>query len=208
MDKDIQEMFQSKNREILITNLKFDLDKNVASLLDTITNIYNLEFDTAIMKIIAILNDGSILDADKFITDKINKVKLECYNSIEKQLLDKKNIILSKIDVLEFEESDMAKYYDLVFDSTKSFKEKLKEEAKVIFNQVDTELEEYIIGIVNEDNKELVCSRVTDYLNNRLYGKLETKVHMEVMLRDNNLINKAKEVYLRFQEITSQTIKN
>lgn len=208
MDKDIQEMFQSKNREILITNLKFDLDKNVASLLDTITNIYNLEFDTAIKKIIAILNDGSILDADKFITDKINKVKIECYNSIEKQLLDKKNIILSKIDVLEFEESDMAKYYDLVFDSTKSFKEKLKEEAKVIFNQVDTELEEYIIGVVNEDNKELVCSRVTDYLNNRLYGKLETKVHMEVMLRDNNLINKAKEVYLRFQEITSQTIKN
>ena len=34
MDKDIQEMFQSKNREILITNLKFDLDKNVASLED------------------------------------------------------------------------------------------------------------------------------------------------------------------------------
>lgn len=208
MDKDIQEMFQSKNREILITNLKFDLDKNVASLLDTLTNIYNLEFDTAIKKIIAILNDGSILDADKFITDKINKVKIECYNSIEKQLLDKKNIILSKIDVLEFEESDMAKYYDLVFDSTKSFKEKLKEEAKVIFDQINTELEEYIIRVVNEDNKELVCSRVTDYLNNRLYGKLETKVHMEVMLRDNNLINKAKEVYLRFQEITSQTIKN
>lgn len=208
MDKDIQEMFQSKNREILITNLKFDLDKNVASLLDTLTNIYNLEFDTAIKKIIAILNDGSILDADKFITDKINKVKIECYNSIEKQLLDKKNIILSKIDVLEFEESDMAKYYDLVFDSTKSFKEKLKEEAKVIFDQIDIELEEYIIRVVNDDNKELVCSRVTDYLNNRLYGKLETKVHMEVMLRDNNLINKAKEVYLRFQEITSQTIKN
>ena len=40
MDRDIQEMFRSKNREILIKNLKYDLDKNVNSLLDTITNIY------------------------------------------------------------------------------------------------------------------------------------------------------------------------
>ena len=28
---------------------------------------------------------------------------------------------------------------------------------------------------------------------------------MEIMLRDNNLINKAKESYLRFQDISSRT---
>ena len=37
------------------------------------------------------------------------------------------------------------------------------------------------------------------------YEKLETKLHMEIMLRDNNLINKAKEGYLRYQEISSKT---
>ena len=30
---------------------------------------------------------------------------------------------------------------------------------------------------------------------------------MELMLRDNNLINKAKESYLRFQEISNKTTK-
>ena len=47
-------MFHEKNRLIIINNLKYDLDKNINSLLDTITNIFNLVFDTAIRNIISI----------------------------------------------------------------------------------------------------------------------------------------------------------
>ena len=55
------------------------------------------------------------------------------------------------------------------------------------------------------EKQEITLKRIQDYLQNRLYGKLETKLHMEIMLRDNNLINKAKEGYLRYQEICAKT---
>ena len=127
MDKDIREMFKEKNRAILITNLKYDLDKNINSLLDTITNIFNLEFDTAIKKIMAILEDSEILNSNKFITESINKMKLESYQKVEELLKDKKNILEKEIDNLEFEEEVLSEYYDIVFKTTKEFKDNLKE---------------------------------------------------------------------------------
>ena len=208
MDKDIQEMFRSKNREILIANLKFDLEKNVNSLIDTITNIYNLEFDTAIKKIIAILNDAGINKEDKFVSENISKLKMDSYNTFEELLLNKKEKLDSRIDILQFEEDEINKYYDFVFDTTKNLKETLKDKYNKLFEKIDTKFAGFLLKKVSDEEKELACTRVADYLNNRLYGKLETKIHMEVMLRDNNLINKAKEGYVRFQEITSKTIKN
>ena len=62
-----------------------------------------------------------------------------------------------------------------------------------------------IDSLDNVDKHDILLSRIQDYLFNRLYGKLENKIHMELTLRDNNLINKAKEGYLRYQEICSKT---
>lgn len=209
MDKDIREMFKEKNRAILITNLKYDLDKNINSLLDTITNIFNLEFDTAIKKIMAILEDSEILNSNKFITESINKMKLESYQKVEELLKDKKNILEKEIDNLEFEEEVLSEYYDIVFKTTKEFKDNLKEYSIENIQKEGIELlNNFVLERVDKAKEELTINRITDYLSNRLYGKLETKIHMEIMLRDNNLINKAKESYLRFQEITSKTIKN
>ena len=209
MDKDIREMFKEKNRAILITNLKYDLDKNINSLLDTITNIFNLEFDTAIKKIMAILEDSEILNSNKFITESINKMKLESYQKVEELLKDKKNILEKEIDNLEFEEEVLSEYYDIVFKTTKEFKDNLKEYSIENIQKEGIELlNNFVLERVDKAKEELTINRITDYLSNRLYGKLETKIHMEIMLRDNNLINKAKESYLRFQEITNKTIKN
>lgn len=209
MDKDLVKMFKEKNRAILITNLKFDLEKNINSLLDTVTNIFNLEFDTAIKKIIAILEDSEINNSNKFITDSINNMKMKSYNSIDELLNSKKSDLIEKINNLEFEEECLNEYYDTVLNTTKEFKEKLKE---ISIMNVQEEginlLNEFVLKNKNESKDGLTLSRINDYLSNRLYGKLETKVHMEIMLRDNNLINKAKESYLRFQEITNKTIKN
>lgn len=209
MDKELVKMFKEKNKAILITNLKFDLEKNLNSLLDTVTNIFNLEFDTAIKKIIAILEDSDINDSNKFITDSINKMKMQSYNNIDELLNSKKNTLMEKIDNLEFEEECLNEYYDTVLNTTKEFKEKLKELSIVNVQEEGLEiLNQFVLEHAHESKEKLAVSRVTDYLSNRLYGKLETKIHMEIMLRDNNLINKAKESYLRFQEITNKTVKN
>lgn len=209
MDKDLKEMFREKNKLIIINNLKYDLDKNIDSLLDTITNIFNLEFDTAIKNIISINEDSGILNSNKFITDVVSQMKLQSYSEIDEALKVKKEEIAKKIDDLEFEESSLNEYYDHVLQTTKDFKIQLNQ---VSIFEVQKKglgiLSQFILEHVDEEKEKLAISRVTDYLKSRLYGKLETKVHMEIMLRDNNLINKAKESYLRFQEISARTTDN
>ena len=122
MDKDIDEIFREKNREILINNLKYDLSKNIDNLLGTITNIFNLEYDTAIRNIVLILKDAGLNDSDKFVTNLINEIKLTNYNNIDEIIKNKKDMLLNSIDNLKFEEEDMNKYYDLVLSTTKKIK--------------------------------------------------------------------------------------
>ena len=208
MNKDIDTIFREKNREILINNLKYDLDKNVVSLLDTITNIFNLEYDIAIKNILTILDDASIDDGASFVTKAINEMKLSDYNYVDEIVKNKKDILLNKIDELSFEEEDMNKYYDLVFDTTKKLKSDLNYHFSEVFEASDIKLDMFIVDNTKDSEQDIANSRVTDYLKNRLYGKLETKIHMEIMIRDNNLINKAKESYLRYQEITNRTVNN
>ena len=208
MNKDIDTIFKEKNREILINNLKYDLDKNVVSLLDTITNIFNLEYDIAIKNILTILGDASIDDGASFVTKAINEMKLSDYNYVDEIVKNKKDILLNKIDELSFEEEDMNKYYDLVFDTTKKLKNDLNYHFSEVFEASDIKLDMFIVDNTKDSEQDIANSRVTDYLKNRLYGKLETKIHMEIMIRDNNLINKAKESYLRYQEITNRTVNN
>lgn len=206
MDKEIIEMFKEKNKIILINSLQYDIEKNMTSLLETITNIFNLEFDTAIKNIISIYEDALFLDSKKFVTETVNKIKMDSYKELE-VLLDGKKVQLEEaISNIEFDEDHIQQYYDMVLETTKSLKEELNRYS--IVNVLDRALdifEKQIFSKIDKDNQELLMSRINDYLKNRLYGKLETKIHMEIMLRDNNLINKAKEGYLRYQEICAKT---
>ena len=200
MDRDIQDLFKEKNRDILITNLKYDLDKNIGSLMETITNIFNLEFDTAIIKMEAILLDSGIDDSKKFLTKTLNNMKLDSFKTLDRLINSKKNKVLEGIETLTFEQDDMDKYYDLVLKTTKDLKEELSKDIDTILEEDNRIIDEYA------NISELTNTRLEEYLTNRLYGKLETKIHMEIMLRDNNLINKAKEGYLRYQEICEKTM--
>lgn len=206
MDKDIINMFKEKNKQILINSLEYDIEKNITSLLETITNIFNLEFDSAIKNISSIYEDANISNGKKFITDVINKIKLDSYSELE-VLLDKKKTLLEEaISKIEFDLEHTQKYYDMVLETTKNLKEELNKYSIVnVQKEAYSLFEKQIMGESSIENRDLLLSRIYDYLINRLYGKLETKIHMEIMLRDNNLINKAKEGYLRYQEICAKT---
>ena len=200
MEMDIQELFKKKNKDILITNLKYDLDKNIGSLMETISNIFTLEFDTAITKMEAILSDSGIDNSKSSLTETINNMKLDSFKLLDKLINDKKNKVLKRIETLTFDLDNMNSYYELVLNTTKDLKDKLTEGILKVLEDNNNIIVEY----PNID--ELTNTRLEDYINERLYGKLETKIHMEIMLRDNNLINKAKEGYLRYQEICEKTM--
>lgn len=206
MDKDIINMFKEKNKQILINSLEYDIEKNITSLLETITNIFNLEFDSAIKNISSIYEDANISNSQKFITDVINKIKLDSYSELEVLLDNKKKLLEEAISKIEFDLEHTQKYYDMVLETTKNLKEELNKYSIVnVQKEAYALFEKQIMGESSIENRDLLLSRIYDYLINRLYGKLETKIHMEIMLRDNNLINKAKEGYLRYQEICAKT---
>ena len=189
MDKDIQHIFKKKNKEMLITTLKYDLDKNIGSLMETISNIFNLEYDEAIKKVEEIVTEEVF---DREIINMIENTRIDTYEMVEELINRKKIIVANSIETLVFEEEKINNYYDVILNTTKFLKDEFS-------NRIKEEMVELNNGFVS---KNIISEKLEDYLINRLCGKLITKIHMEIMLRDNNLINKAKESYIKYNQIT------
>lgn len=198
MDKDIQEMFSQKNREILIHNLELDIERNMEVLKDTLTNIFNLQFDIAIKNIVSIYDD-EVQRQD--IAKVLVPLKSKSFLLLNNQINVKQAQLLEQIKNLEFKEEQMDIYYKTVFDSTTPVIQ--------IFESDDiSELLKISIGDLFNlysgiDNT--ICKRIEDYIHLRLFGKLREKVEQEFLIRDNNLSNKGKESYLKFQELQERT---
>ena len=189
MDKDIQEMFSQKNREILIHNLELDIERNMEVLKDTLTNIFNLQFDIAIKNIVSIY-DNEVQRQD--IAKVLVPLKSKSFLLLNDQINVKQAQLLEQIKNLEFKEEQMDIYYETVFESTSpviqvfesdDISELLKISIGDLFNLYS--------GIDNT-----ICKRLEDYIHLRLFGKLREKVEQEFLIRDNNLSNKGKESYL------------
>jgi len=126
MELDITNLFKEKNKSILLTTLKYDIEKNIASVLETMVNIFNNEFDTAIIKVTSIYEDSENMDSKKYITDTINQMKLDSYKEIESLLNDKKIRLEEILNHLEFTDEEFQKYYDMVTETTNDLKVALK----------------------------------------------------------------------------------
>lgn len=203
MDKDIQEMFQQKNREILIHNLELDVERNIEVLNETLANIFNHQFDIAIKNISLMYQEKEQI---KELTRKLITLKSQTFLALQKVIQQKKDALLLEVSQLEFEENQMREYYDFVFTTT--------EEMQSFFQREEMEhlLEETIAAfdLMNQscfqgDELEMVNSRIHDYIRYRLFGKLIERLKEEFLIRDNNLTNKGKESYEKFQELESKT---
>lgn len=198
MDKDIQEMFSQKNREILINNLELDIERNMGVLNDTLTNIFNLQFDIAIKNIVSIYND-TVQRND--IAKVLVPLKSKSFLLLNEQIIVKQKQLLEQIKVLEFEEEQMEEYYETVFDTTFAVIHVFEsEEMSDLLKSSISDLFNLYSGIDNT-----LCKRIEDYIYLRLFGKLKEKVEEEFFIRDNNLSNKGKESYLKFQELQERT---
>ena len=195
MDKDIQHLFKKKNKEMLITTLRYDLDKNIGSLMETISNIFNLEFDECIKRVEGILTEDVF---NREIINTIEEAHIDMYEMVEALVNKKKLVVSNSIETLVFEQDKINNYYDVILNTTKFLKDELVIKIKEELIKLNNNLVE----------KKANDPKIASYLNDRLSEKLITKIHMEIMLRDNSLINKAKEGYLRYQDITNKTIDN
>lgn len=206
MDQEIISMFKEKNRSILIQNLKFDTERNIDSLMETLRNIISNDFDVAKRNIRLIFNDCDLNDLTDKIDNILDKAREDSHNIVKEIVDEKRESILRDIDELSFEEESMNNYYSLIDNTTIVIQKKLSEN---IFSEVISNTSKYFSKIINKiktDNvKVLVENRVNDYINIRLYKKLEDKILSSIRIRDNNLINKGKESYDKYQEISKKT---
>lgn len=198
MDKDIQEMFSQKNREILIHNLELDIERNMEVLKDTLTNIFNLQFDIAIKNIVSMYDDTV---QKNNVAKVLVPLKSKSFLLLNEQINVKQKQLLEQIKLLEFEEEQMEEYYETVFDTTITVIQIFEsDEMSDLLKVSVSELFNMYSGI--DDN---LCKRIEDYVYLRLFGKLKEKVEEEFLIRDNNLANKGKESYLKFQELQERT---
>lgn len=198
MDKDIQEMFSQKNREILIHNLELDIERNMEVLKDTLTNIFNLQFDIAIKNIVSIY-DNQVQRQD--IARILVPLKSKSFLLLNDQINVKQAQLLEQMKNLEFKEEQMDIYYETVFESTSPVIQVFEsDEMSELLKISIGDLFNLYSGIDNT-----ICKRIEDYVHLRLFGKLREKVEQEFLIRDNNLSNKGKESYLKFQELQERT---
>jgi len=203
MDKDIQEMFQKKNREILIQNLQLDIDRNIEIMKDALTNLFDLQFDIGVKNIYSMYNEKVSL---KEITKILMSLQESSFQLLIESLENKKNLLLNALEKLEFEEKQMDAYYQLIFQTTEEVLEifnsdSLEKDKKKVIAQFSKKGQKYF----EENDLDIIGYRIRDYIVDRLFGKLEDKVKEELFIRDNNLSNKGKESYEKFQELEKRT---
>ena len=187
----------------MIHNLELDVERNIEVLNETLANIFNHQFDIAIKNISLMYQEKEQI---KELTRKLITLKSQTFLALQKVIQQKKDALLLEVSQLEFEENQMREYYDFVFTTT--------EEMQSFFQREEMEhlLEETIAAfdLMNQscfqgDELEMVNSRIHDYIRYRLFGKLIERLKEEFLIRDNNLTNKGKESYEKFQELESKT---
>lgn len=205
MDVDIKLMFEEKNKNILIDNLVFDLNKNVDSMCDTINNIFNMEFDLAVKNIMSVYQDYDKNIDIKKLNKKVEQIKKVILKETIKNINIKRNILSKLILSLDFKEETMETYYNEVEKTTLNFKN-LYNESKFI--ELRRKNKSELLILLDEYNNEFALTRIDNYFDIRLFEKLISKVISEVCLRDINLLNKAKESYIKYKEICEATIQS
>ena len=205
MDQELYEVFKERNKQLLINSLNYDIDRNITSMLESMANVFNYEFSAAKKNIRQIYEDAKIKDTE-FVIVIIDTLKVDSYRELERLLDIRRQDLEAANELMTLDEENMKEYYDYITATTKLLLYDLK---KAMTNNLQKEvlkkLNKMISKEKNIENKELLLSRIEEYITNRLFGKLESKIQTELSTRDANLVNKAGEGYLRYLKLCSKT---
>lgn len=207
MDKDLTEMFESKNREIFINSLTLEMERNLNTLKSTTDNIVALEINKLILFFKKFFEENKVKYSIEELIGFLYKEKME-YNKIINDRIEKKKENISekffKEEVPEKIITDkfLEKYY-----------EKLKEETDSLNDDISLKIKEKTclelypellkrLKLKSLSSKERIDSRINILFKDTIINR----VRDEAKFRDESLNNFSKESFKKYVELNRQTI--
>lgn len=198
MDEELKQQFKIKNLEILKNKLKLDVHNNMNTLILSLNHILDLEVSTAMNKTALIYYDADVRfnDGDQ---EEILISFGKKYIEVTKEYLKiKKTDLLKTIEAFTVD-TDISTYYCVIENTELEVDEFLKEQ---LLSYIDDKL----IVMINKLNKryvsvaqkDFVLERLLNFLKDSFIRRLSSKTVEQINLRNQTLINNAKDNYERY----------
>lgn len=208
MDMDINEMFQSKNKEIFKNSLILEMERNIESLKNTTENAISLETNKLLLFFKSFLAENNI---------EYKKEELIGFLFREKTKIN--NLVNDKIDLKKdnlekyLKEEDKRAILDEEF--LEEYYKKLSEETNILSDNIEIVIK---TEIYTEFSGEIIkkFSLSTDEQKNRIESRVNTlykdtlikRIQDEAKFRDDSLKNMSKESYSKYKDLNKQTLDN
>ena len=207
MDKDLTEMFESKNREIFINSLTLEMERNLNTLKSTTDNIVALEINKLILFFKKFFEENKVKYSLEELIGFLYKEKLEINKIINDRIELKKENIKGKFFIEEIPEKIITdKFLEKYF-------EKLKEETKLLNEDISLSIKEKTclelypellkrLRLRSLSSKERINSRINILFKDSIINRVAD----EAKFRDESLNNFSKESFKKYVELNRQTI--
>jgi hypothetical protein len=205
MDKDINNMFKDKNKEIFINSLTVGMERNLESLKNTTDNCVSLEINKLYLFFVNYFQEIDLEYSKEALLGLLFKEKKKLNDIVNNKIEEKKQNIktnfLENID--EINDDFVEKYYEELKKETERIGEELdlllKEEIRTQFsNNVTTKFK-----LDKEEQVERIHSRINVLFSDSVIAKIKE----QTKFRDESLRNMAKESYEKYLDINKSTVK-
>lgn len=206
MDKDINNMFKDKNKEVFINSLTVGMERNLESLKNTTDNCVSLEINKLYLFFINFFQEIDLEYSKEALLGLLFKEKKKLNDLVNNKIEEKKQNIKTNYlgNIEEVDDDFVEKYY-----------EELKKETERINEDIDLLLKEEIRTQFSSDvtnkfklDKEEQVERIHSRINVLFSDSVISKIKEQTKFRDDSLKNMAKESYERYLDINKSTIEN
>lgn len=198
MDEELKQQFKIKNLEILKNKLKLDVHNNMNTLTLSLNHILDLEVSTAMNKTALIYYDADVRFKDGDQEEILISLGKKYIEVTKEYLKIKKTDLIKTIETFTVD-TDISTYYGVIENTELEVDEFLKE-------QLSSYIDEKLIVMINKLNKryvsvaqkDFVLERLLNFLKDNFIRRLSSKTVEQINLRNQTLINNAKDNYERY----------
>ena len=207
MDKDLTEMFESKNREIFINSLTLEMERNLNTLKSTTDNIVALEINKLVIFFKKFFEENKVKYSLEELIGFLYKEKVEINTIINYRIEIKKENIRDKFFKEEIPEKIITDKF------LEKYYERLKEETAALNDDLSLSIKEKTclelypellkrLRLKSLGAKDRINSRINILFKDSIIGRVAD----EAKFRDESLNNYSKESFKKYVELNRQTI--